>query len=117
MVLGFSHDRNAARAAMQRLPDFQQYTRLVLTPLTIPEAEFFDALSCQKLRAFRVQLRLFRQTVLKSIEFNGQLGGGTIEVEVVVVQGLLAAKFEAGKATGFQRLPELPFFIGLLSAQ
>ena len=66
-------------------------------------------------------LHLLGQAVMKSIQFHGQLCGGTIEVEIeveiVVTQLVLAAEFEAGKPPRFQRLPELLFFVGLVATQ
>lgn len=62
-------------------------------------------------------LNLFRQAVVETIQFNGQLCGGAIEVDVEVADLMLAAEFESGEASGFQSMPQLSFLVGLISAQ
>ncbi|HEX5223298.1 MAG TPA: hypothetical protein VFZ59_27305 [Verrucomicrobiae bacterium] len=65
----------------------------------------YDALRIQKLSPPFIALHLFRQSVLKAVELNGQLCGRTIEIEIVVTSLVLAAKFEPCKPSGFQCVP------------
>ena len=102
---------------MQRIPDFEQHTFAVLLPLMIPEAQFFDAGSRKKLFAFLVMPLLFRQTVLKAVEFDGQLCGRTVNIQRVDSHRMLAAEFESRKTTSTQHAPKFFFFLGLLTAQ
>jgi hypothetical protein len=102
---------------MQGFPDFQQHTFTVAIPLVIPEAEFFDALRLQKFGSILVTLYVFRQTVLKTVKFHGQLCRRAIEIEIVFAGEMLAAEFEPRKSPGFQSKPQLFFFIRLVAAQ
>jgi hypothetical protein len=55
VVLCFAHDRYTTGPPMQGLPDFQQNTSAILSPLMIPEAQLFDAFS-EKLLTLPVTL-------------------------------------------------------------
>ena len=51
---------------MQRVPDFQQHALPVVSPLAIPETQFFDVLRGQKLFPNLIMLLLFRPPVLRT---------------------------------------------------
>ncbi len=55
---------------MQRLPDLQQYSLAISAPLSIPKTQFDNPLSNKKLFALRIVLALFRQTVMKTVQFD-----------------------------------------------
>ena len=117
MILNFAHHCHTAGPAMQRFPNLKQNTIPILVPLVIPETEFFDTFRIQVFCPLPIVLPLLRQSMLKAIQFNGQLCRGAIEVEIVFADLVLATKFESGKASGFKRLPELLFFVGLIATQ
>ncbi len=83
----------------------------------IPEPKRFNALCDQKFFADFVTVNSFRQAVLKSIKFNGQLRIGAIEIQNMSSNGMLPAKFETGEASSAQRPPELLFLIGLITTK
>ena len=55
--------------------------------------------------------------MLKAVQFNGQLGCGTIEVQKVCAKRMLASEFEPREAACSQGLPELRLFTCLLAPQ
>ena len=67
----------------------------------IPEAQFLDSQISKKFRSFYIVLDLIRQSVLKTIQFDRQLCHWTIEIEEVITDLMLAAKFESGEPPGF----------------
>ncbi len=71
MILRLPHHRYTTSPTMQRIPDFEQHTFAILLPLMIPEPQFFDAASRQKMFTFFIVPLLFRQTVLEAVEFDG----------------------------------------------
>lgn len=83
----------------------------------IPEPEFLNAESLEKLRALLIVPLWPRQAVLKAIQFNGQFGGGTINIEKVNPHWMLAPEFESGEPPGLEHPPKFFFFLGLLTAQ
>ena len=65
----------------------------------IPEPKRLNALFGQKLFAGFVTLDSFRQAVLKSIQFNGQLRIGAIEIQNMFANGMLPSEFETSEAS------------------
>ena len=64
-----------------------------------------------------IPLNSFHQTVLKTVEFNIQLRVGTIKIQDMSANGMLPAKFEAGKLPFSQDLPKFCFLVGLSAAK
>ena len=60
---------------------------------------------------------LLRQPMLEPIQLNGQLCSRTIEIENVLSQRMLPAKFESRKTPGPQGAPQFLFFICLFVAE
>ena len=83
----------------------------------IPETQFFNPSRRKKLFALLVSPTLLRQAVLNSVEFNGQLCGGTIEIECVNPDRMLPAEFESGKSSRSQCEPQFFFLLGLLAPE
>lgn len=83
----------------------------------IPKTQFLNPFSGEKLFPLGITLLLLRQTVLKAIEFNRQLCGGTKEIEEVFSDDMLSAKLESSKTSRPQRAPQLFFFFGLFPTQ
>ncbi len=54
-----------------------------------------------------------RQSVLEAVQFNGYLCCGTVEVENMLSQRVLPAKFEPRKTTGPQGAPQFLFLVRL----
>ena len=63
----------------------------------IPEAKRLNALPGQNFFPDIVTLNSFRQSVLKSVEFNVQFCIITIEIQDVCANRVLSAEFETGK--------------------
>jgi hypothetical protein len=102
---------------MQSIPDFEQDPVAICPPLMIPESEFLDAESFEKLRALLIVPLLLRHAMLKTIQFDGQFCGGTINIQKVNPHWMLAAKFESSKSPSPEHPPKFFFFLGLLSAE
>ena len=83
----------------------------------IPEPQLLNSLGGQELISRRIMLLLPGQAVLKAVQFNGQLGCGTIEVQKVCAKRMLASEFEPREAACSQGLPELRLFTCLLAPQ
>ena len=83
----------------------------------IPKAQFFDALGLQKIFPGGIMLHLFRQAVMKAIQFNREFCDWTIKIEVEVAERMLAAELEAGESSSSQRQPELLFLAGRITTQ
>ena len=113
LVFDFALHDHAASSLLQDVPDFQERPHAVFAPLTVPKPQFLDSLSGQKLLPFQIVLHVFRQPVLKSVEFHREPGGGTIKIQVVSAAGMLAAEFESSETTGPQGRPQ-GFFLGCL---
>ena len=62
-------------------------------------------------------MALLRQSVLKPIQFDGQLCDGTKEVEGVFTQRMLTAKFKSSKTPRSQSAPQLLFFVRLFATE
>ena len=60
---------------------------------------------------------LIRQSVLKPVQFNGQLCGRTIKVEIVICQRMLTAELESCKTSRSQGTPQLLLFVRLVAAE
>jgi len=73
--------------------------------LLVPKAQFLNAIRRQNFFAFLITLVLFRQAMLKSVQFNGQSCGRTIEIEKIISHRLLPAEFEFRKTPGPQGTP------------
>lgn len=81
----------------------------------IPETEFFYAQRIKKCLPGFVLLHLFRQAVMKAIKFHRQFCAWTIEIQIVLASPVLTAKFKTSETAGFERLPELLLFLGLIA--
>jgi len=105
---------HAACPALQRIPNGEQATFTVFPPLMIPKSQFLNVLFPQKSAALLVVLHLLRDTMLKTVKFHIQPGGGTVKIQNVNPLWMLASEFESGEAMASQRAPELFFFVGLV---
>jgi hypothetical protein len=102
---------------LQRIPDFQQASLAILPPLMIPKPKRFNLLLLQKFFTDFITVNALRQAMLKAVEFDRQLRIGTIEIQNVPTRRVLPSKFETGKASSAQRLPEFLFLVGLIAAK
>ncbi len=102
---------------MQRIPDLQQDALRILSPLMIPESQFFNVIFIKPLRARLIMPAIFGHPMLGAIQLNGQLRHGTIKIQKILSRRMLASKFEACKPAGAEGPPKLLFFPGLLSAK
>ena len=83
----------------------------------IPEPKRFNVLLRQKSFANFITVNSSGQTVLKTIQFNGQFCIGAIEIQNMSANGVLPSEFETGEASPAQCPPELLFFVGLIAAK
>jgi hypothetical protein len=81
------------------VPDFQPAAFLVLAPLTIPKAQCRYALFRQKCLPLGVALHSFGMSVLRAVQFHGQLCVRAIEIQDVISDRVLPAEFETCRAT------------------
>ncbi len=79
----------------------------------IPESQYLDIFFRQLFCASLVLLNFIGQTMMKSVQFNGELCFNAIKIQNVVATRMLSAKFESGKLPIPQRAPQLFFFLGL----
>jgi hypothetical protein len=98
-------------------PDFQQHAFPVAPPLVIPKAQVLDVVGGEARCARAVAPPLLRQSVLETVQFHGQAGRRTVEVETVFSAWVLAAELETGKSARAQHAPKVPFFVGLFPAK
>ena len=99
VVLKLAHIGHIAGSPMECVPDFEQHAFAIAPPLVVPKAEFFDVFFHQELFPFRVVLLLVWQAMLEAVQFHGEAGGGTEEIQVVDARRMLAAELETGKTT------------------
>ena len=83
----------------------------------IPEPKRFHALLRQKLLTDLVAANPFRQAMLKSIQFNGQLRIGAVKIQNVPTNRVLPTEFEAGEASSAQCAPKFFLFVGLVATK
>ena len=74
--------------------------------------EFF-----QNLFPHYISLQPFRQSMLKTVQFNRQLRVETVKIQDLAIDDVLAAKFKSGETPASQLFPELFFFDGLVTAK
>ena len=111
------HHPHTARPALQRIPDGQQASLTLFSPLAIPETQRFDVLLRQKFFAHGIALQPLRQTVLGTVQFHRQPRRRTIEIQNVITHRMLPAKFETRKPLAAQRPPQIPFRVRLVTAK
>jgi hypothetical protein len=117
LLLRIFHHADTTRSLLNRVPNFQQTTFAVLTPLAIPETQRLDALIHEKFFPCRVAPDSFRQTMLKTVQLDGELCLGAVEIQNVIPDRVLAAEFETGKTPATQRPPKFLLLIRLLAAK
>jgi len=71
----------------------------------IPETHCFNAVFGQEFFPLSIALDSFRQTMLRTVEFNAQPGVGAIEIQNVITNGMFPAEFEAGETMAAQWPP------------
>jgi hypothetical protein len=69
----------------------------LLANLMVPESQHNDSMASQEFRSRPIANLPCTIVMSTAIQFNGQLCAGTIEIQDVVVEGMLAAKFMACK--------------------
>jgi len=72
----------------------------------IPETQCLDALLHQEFFTRFISLNAFRQTVLKTIQFDSQLCVGAVKIQNVLANCVLPAKFETSELPASQCPPE-----------
>ena len=117
MLLRVLHHAHTARPLLDSVPDFQQTAFPIFAPLVIPKPQCRDALLRQEFLACGVTLHSFGMTVLRAIQFHGQLRVGTVEIQNIIPDRMLPAKFETGETPAAQRPPERPFVVRLIATQ
>jgi len=83
----------------------------------VPKTHFFNSVSSQKLFASGIVSLLYRKPMLRAVKFDGKFCGGTIEIEPVDAERVLAAEFESGETARFQGGPQFLFILRLLAPQ
>jgi len=99
------------------VPDFEPYRFHLVTELVIPEAQHLDSLGFKILVSFFVVLLSGGETVSSAIQLDGELGLGAVEIEDVLADGMLAAKFKILEAPVPEEFPQLSFGGGGLFAE
>jgi hypothetical protein len=117
LLLHILHHLHTTRPALQRIPNGEETTFTVFSPLMIPKSQFLNVLFLQKCAALLVVLHLLRDTVLKTVKLDVQPRCRAIEIQEVNSNRMLAAKFESREAMASQRAPELFFLIGLVTTK
>ncbi len=117
LFFGIPHYSHTTGSPFQRFPKLQQTAVTVLPPFMIPKPESFDALFCQIFFAPFVALNSSGQTMLKTIKFNIQLRVRTVKIQNMSPNHMLPAKFESGKSSPAQCLPESLLLVGLSAAK
>jgi hypothetical protein len=84
---------DTTRPLLDRVPDFQQTTFAIFAPLTIPGTQRLDALIHENIFPRRVAPDSFWQTMLKTVLLDGELCIGAVEIQNVIPDRVLAAKF------------------------
>ena len=116
MIFDLSHDLYTTSAAMERMPDVHQHALTICTPLTVPKAKHRDAIVSQKSFPHLIAFELSRCSVFEAVQFDRQLGQGTVEVQKIRCERMLAAKFESVKSPVAQRVPELSLNVRLIAS-
>ena len=99
------------------MPDVQQDSVAILTPLMIPEAQHLDVQGFQEFFPCQIVLSLARQPMSKPVQLDREFCLGTKEVQHVTCNRMLPSKFKSGETPCPQTLPELFFFDGLFATQ
>jgi len=86
--------RRAPRPFHQRMPNLKPDGFQFTAHLMIPKAQHLDSLGRKEFISFLVLGALVGKAVTATIEFNGQLGGGAVEIQKVTAAGVLATEFE-----------------------
>ena len=81
------------------MPDLQKDPFAVLTPLPVPKPHLFNAFAGEKLFSLHVVLLLLREAMLGPVQFDRESGSGTVEIEEVVLDGMLAPELESGESS------------------
>jgi hypothetical protein len=114
---GVFHYLNATGSPLQRIPNFQQTSVAIFLPLMIPESKGFNALLRQKFFPRFISLNSFRQTVLKTVEFDRQFRVSTIKIQDLSANGVLPSKLETGELSSSQCPPKFFFAVSLFAAK
>jgi hypothetical protein len=116
MIPHLPYHSHTTSPAVQRIPDFEQNPFAIFPPLMIPEPEFFDAGSGEKVFAFLIVHSLLRQPMSEPIQFNGQPCQGAVKIQAIIPHRMLAAELESRESPGPQGLPQLLFLLRLFAA-
>jgi hypothetical protein len=108
---------HTTRPALQRIPNGEQTTFTVFSPLMIPKSQFLNVLFLQKSAARLVMLHLLRQAVLKTVKLDVQPRYGAIEIQNINSRWMLSAKFESSELVASKRAPQFLFFVGLVATK
>jgi len=94
------------------VPDFQPHRFKFATHLMIPKAQHLDALSGEELVSLFVFRPSVRETMSATIQFHGQPGERTIEVQEVNAARVLAPKLEPGEVAAPEQTPQASLRVG-----
>src|SRR5262245_42743092 len=83
----------------------------------IPEPPFLDLLTGQKLSPLLVAPNLFGHPVLKPIQLDAQPCPRAVKVQEVFFDRMLSAELKSREASGFEGVPQLLFFVGLVTPE
>src|SRR6266516_3761105 len=97
LLFGIRHYANASCSSLNRIPNLQQTSLAILSPLMIPEPKCFDALFHQKFFARSITFHSIRQAMLKTVEFDVQFGVGAVKIQNAIANGVLPTKFETSE--------------------
>jgi len=87
------------------VPNFKPHSRKLTAQLMIPEAQHFDSLFLEKLITLFIPGALVGIAVSATVEFDGQLCYGAVEIQKVDAAAVLAAEFEIVEAMVAQQTP------------
>ena len=96
-------------ACLKRIENHISNKLLLLPQLIIPEPNLLNAHRSQKFCSFGIVSLLLRKTVLPAVQFNGEAGLLTKEVEVVNPARMVAPKLVAAEASIAQPTPHQLF--------
>ena len=117
LILELPLNLHAARSTMQCIPNPQQDSLSVSSPLVVPKSQFLDPFRIQESFAREVALPLIRKAVREAVEFNRQLRLQTIRIQGKRLDWMLTAELEPCKSAGTQCPPQLLFLLGLVPAE
>jgi hypothetical protein len=99
------------------VPDFEPNGFQFTAQLVVPEAKHHDALFGEELISFLIPGPLVWKTVSATVEFDGELRNGAVEIRKVDAACVLAAEFEFIETALARQAPQAFFGVGRFFAE